>query len=111
MIVIAEIILTVDPDRPEMEHGIVKTVGEIKKEVTDIPNISYEDKSLCEFVAGQFVKASEYKYNYFYDGSANPGILKLKKGQSSQCIYSEKRKCKEERTDQSSESGNLVCKR
>ena len=43
--------------------------------------ISYEDKSLCEFVAGQFVKASEYKYNYFYDGSANPGILKLKKGQ------------------------------
>ena len=27
-----------------------------------------------------------------------------------ECIYSEKRKCKEERTDQSSESGNLVCK-
>ena len=27
------------------------------------------------------------------------------------CIYSEKRKCKEERTDQSSEPGDLVCKR
>ena len=74
--------------------------------------ISYEDKSLCEFVAGQFVKASEYKYNYFYDGSANPGILKLKKGTKvRKCIYSEKRKCKEERTDQSSEPGDLVCKR
>lgn len=73
--------------------------------------ISYEDKSLCEFVAGQFVKASEYKYNYFYDGSANPGILKLKKDKSSQMYLQRKRKCKEERTDQSSESGNLVCKR
>ena len=73
--------------------------------------ISYEDKSLCEFVAGQFVKASEYKYNYFYDGSANPGILKLKRTKVRKCIYSEKRKCKEERTDQSSEPGDLVCKR
>ena len=53
--------------------------------------ISYEDKSLCEFVAGQFVKASEYKYNYFYDGSANPGILKLKKGQKFANVFTAKK--------------------
>lgn len=53
--------------------------------------ISYEDKSLCEFVAGQFVKASEYKYNYFYDGSSNPGILKLKKGQQFANVFTAKK--------------------
>lgn len=53
--------------------------------------ISYEDKSLCEFVSGQFVKASEYKYNYFYDGSSNPGILKLKKGQQFANVYTAKK--------------------
>ena len=58
------------------------------------------------------MKASEYKYNYFYDGSANPGILKLKKGQKFANVFTaKKRKCEEERTDQSSEPGDLVCKR
>ena len=54
--------------------------------------ISYEDKSLCEFVAGQFVKASEYKYNYFYDGSANPGILKAEKMDKSSQMYLQRKK-------------------
>ena len=34
-----------------------KQLGEIKKEVTDIPIFLNEDKSLCEFVAGQFVES------------------------------------------------------
>lgn len=52
--------------------------------------ISYEDKSLCEFVAGQFVKASEYKYNYFYDGSANPNF-KTEKGQKFANVFTAKK--------------------
>ena len=53
--------------------------------------ISYEDKSLCEFVSGQFTKASSYQYNYFYDGSSNPGILRLKKGQRFANVYTAKK--------------------
>lgn len=53
--------------------------------------ISYEDRSMCEFLSGQFVKASAYKYNYFYDGSTNPGSVRLKKGQQISNIYTAKK--------------------
>lgn len=53
--------------------------------------ISYEDKSLCEFAAGEFVKASDYQYNYFYDGSASPGVASFKKGQSIANVYTAKK--------------------
>ena len=53
--------------------------------------ISYEDKSMCEFLSGQFVKASAYKYNYFYDGSTNPTAYSLKKGQQIANVYTAKK--------------------
>lgn len=59
--------------------------------------ISYEDRSMCEFLSGQFVKASAYKYNYFYDGSTNPAALKLKKGQRFANIYKAKKGTKKKK--------------
>lgn len=53
--------------------------------------ISYEDRSMCEFLSGQFVKASAYKYNYFYDGSTNPGAFELRKGQQIANVYTVKK--------------------
>lgn len=59
--------------------------------------ISYEDRSMCEFLSGQFVKASAYKYNYFYDGSTNPGYVELKKGQQISNIYKLKKGTKKKK--------------
>lgn len=53
--------------------------------------VSYEDRSMCEFLSGQFVKASEYNYNYFYDGSANPGSIRVTKGNQIANIYTAKK--------------------
>lgn len=78
--------------RPSRDGAwIVKNSWGNKEGSNGYTYISYEDKSLCEFVAGQFIKASEYKYNYFYDGSSNPGILKLKKGQKFANVYTAKK--------------------
>ena len=91
MIVIAEIIFN-SGSRPSRDGAwIVKNSWGNQEGSNGYTYISYEDKSLCEFVAGQFVKASEYKYNYFYDGSANPGILKLKKGQKFANVFTAKK--------------------
>lgn len=54
---------------------------------------------MCEFLSGQFVKSSTYKYNYFYDGSANPSAYRLKKGQQIANIYTAKKRNKEEKRD------------
>lgn len=59
--------------------------------------ISYEDRTMCEFISGQFVKASAYKYNYFYDGSANPESLRLEKGQKIANIYTAKKGTKKKK--------------
>lgn len=59
--------------------------------------ISYEDRSMCEFLSGQFVKASAYKYNYFYDGSTNPEYTELKKGQQISNIYKLKKGTKKKK--------------
>ena len=59
--------------------------------------ISYEDRSMCEFISGQFTKASDYKYNYFYDGSANPSSIRLKKGQKFANIYKAKKGTKKKK--------------
>lgn len=53
--------------------------------------LSYEDRTLSEFVAGEFTKASDYQYNYFYDGSSSPAVISLKKGQSFSNIYTAKK--------------------
>lgn len=53
--------------------------------------ISYEDRTLCEYVTADFVKSSEYQYNYFYDGSASPGVAGFQKGQSFANVYTAKK--------------------
>ena len=52
---------------------------------------------MCEFLSGQFVKSSTYKYNYFYDGSANPSAYRLKKGQQIANIYTAKKGTKKKK--------------
>lgn len=53
--------------------------------------ISYEDYSLEEFYAVEFTNASNYKYNYFYDGSASPAAYSLKKGMKAAAVFTAKK--------------------
>lgn len=74
-----------------------------KEEDKGYTYISYEDRSMCEFLSGQFVKSSTYKYNYFYDGSANPSAYRLKKGQQIANIYTAKKEQRRKRDAKSSQ--------
>lgn len=53
--------------------------------------LSYEDRTLCEYVAAEFVKSTDYQYNYFYDGSASPGVAGFQKGQGFANVYTAKK--------------------
>ena len=76
---------------------IIKNSWGNKEEDKGYTYISYEDRSMCEFLSGQFVKSSTYKYNYFYDGSANPSAYRLKKGQQIANIYTAKKGTKKKK--------------
>ena len=76
---------------------IIKNSWGNKEEDKGYTYISYEDRSMCEFFSGQFVKSSTYKYNYFYDGSANPSAYRLKKGQQIANIYTAKKGTKKKK--------------
>ncbi len=52
--------------------------------------ISYEDKTLCDFVTAKFDSASSYKHNYHYDASICPMVVSLKSGTSIANIYQAK---------------------
>lgn len=53
--------------------------------------ISYEDKSLEEYISADFTNTSEYHYNYFYDGSTCPGSLDLDSGEKVANIFTAKK--------------------
>ncbi len=53
--------------------------------------ISYSDKTLEEYVAAEFTKASDYQYNYFYDGSAAPFIISLHRGEKAANVFTAKK--------------------
>lgn len=52
--------------------------------------ISYEDKTLCDFVTAKFDSASSYKHNYHYDASICPMVVSLRSGTSIANIYQAK---------------------
>lgn len=53
--------------------------------------ISYSDQTLEEYVAAEFVKASEYQNNYFYDGSASPFTITMHSGEKAANIFTAKK--------------------
>lgn len=53
--------------------------------------ISYADATLSDFFTAEFVNASNYNYNYFYDGSASPASLKMTSGEMAANVFTAKK--------------------